>query len=319
MIATVTPNPSVDWTLEIPTLVRGGVHRITGQQQEPSGKGVNVARALTRNGVPSVAVLPIGGPEGAELELLLRAEHVAYVPVPVAGSVRVNISLTEPDGTATKINAVGPTFGEEETQLLLSAAAAAAEGAAWLLGSGSLPPGMNADFYARLGAAIHGSGTRMALDSSGPALVAGLQAHPDVIKPNVDELSEAVGRPVGTIGDAVVAARELMALGAGSVVVSLGRDGALLVDDVGVVHAEAYVARPRSTVGAGDALLAGYLAGSSARDPDRVVAIREAVAWGSAAVRVRGSHVPVITDADRDAVALESEPELGRRLGESAP
>jgi 1-phosphofructokinase len=319
VIATVTPNPSVDWTLEIPTLVRGAVHRITGQQQEPSGKGVNVARALTRNGVPSVAVLPIGGPEGAELELLLRAERVAYVAVPVAGSVRVNISLTEPDGTATKINALGPTFGEEETQLLLSAAAAAAEGAAWLLGSGSLPPGMNTDFYARLGAAINGSGTRMALDSSGPALVAGLRAHPDVIKPNVDELSEAVGRPVTTVGDAVLAARELMARGAGSVVVSLGRDGALLVDDVGVVHAEAYVARPRSTVGAGDALLAGYLAGSSARDPDRVVAIREAVAWGSAAVRVQGSHVPVITDADRKAVALESEPELGRRLGESAP
>ena len=319
MIATVTPNPSVDWTLEIPTLVRGAVHRITGQHQEPSGKGVNVARALTRNGVPSLAVLPIGGPEGAELELLLRAEQVAYVAVPVAGSVRVNISLTEPDGTATKINAVGPTLGEQETQLLLSAAAAAAEGAAWLLGSGSLPLGMKVDFYARLGAAIRGSGTRLALDSSGPALVAGLRAHPDVIKPNVDELSEAVGRPVATLGDAVMAARELMTLGARSVVVSLGRDGALLVDDVGVVHAEASVARPKSTVGAGDALLAGYLAGSSSRVRDRGVAIREAVAWGSAAVRVQGSHVPVITDADREAVALDGEPQLGRRLSESAP
>jgi 1-phosphofructokinase len=319
MIATVTPNPSVDWTLEIPALVRGAVHRMTGELQEPSGKGVNVARALTRNGVPALAVLPIGGAEGAKFEVLLRAEEVDYVAVPVAGSLRVNISLTEPDGTATKINAVGPTLRDEETQLLLAAAGAAADGAAWLVGSGSLPPGMNVDFYARLGAAVRGSGARFALDSSGPALMAGLAAHPQVIKPNADELAEAVGRPVVTVGDAVAAARELMTLGAGSVVVSLGRNGALLVDGVGVLHARAQVANPRSTIGAGDALLAGYLAGSLSRDADRSAALREAVAWGSAAVRVHGSHVPVITDTDRDVVVLNNEPDVRRRLGELAP
>lgn len=317
MIATVTPNPSVDWTLEIPSLVRGAVHRMTGQHQEPSGKGVNVTRALTGNRVPSVAVLPIGGHEGAELERLLRAEQVAYVAVPVVGSVRVNISLTEPDGTATKINAAGPTLRDDETRELLAAGAAAAVGAAWLLGSGSLPQGMNVDFYARLGAANRGSGARLALDSSGPALIGGLSAGPDVIKPNVDELAEAVGHGVATLGDAVAAARELMALGARSVLVSLGRDGAVLVDDVGVVHGEASVASPKSTVGAGDALLAGYLAGSIAADGDRGLALREAVAWGSAAVRVPGSHVPVIADADRQAVILDDEPDLGRRLRQS--
>ncbi len=314
MIATVTPNPSLDWTLEIPTLVRGAVHRVTGQHQEPSGKGVNVARALTRNGVPSLAVLPIGGSEGAELEALLRAEAVTYVAVPVAGSVRVNISLTEPDGTATKINAGGPTLRDEEAHLLLAATAAAAEGAAWLLGSGSLPPEMSVDFYARVGTSVRGSGARFALDSSGPALIAGLSAHPDVVKPNVDELAEAVGRPVVTVGDAVSAARELMTRGARSVVVSLGREGALLVDGVGVVHAQSFVASPKSTIGAGDALLAGFLAGSLSRDADRAAALREAVAWGSAAVRVPGSHVPVITDDDRDAVVLDHEPDPGARL-----
>jgi 1-phosphofructokinase len=319
VIATVTPNPSVDWTCEISTLVRGAVHRMTGEHQEPSGKGVNVARALTRNGVPAVAVLPIGGAEGAEFEVLLRAEKVAYVAVPVAGSLRVNISLTEPDGTATKINAVGPTLRDEETELLLAAAGAAAQGATWLLGSGSLPPGMSIEFYARLGTSVRRSGARFALDSSGPALIAGLPARPHVIKPNVDELSEAVGRPVVTVGDAVEAARELMALGARSVVVSLGRNGALLVDGLGVLHALAHVAHPKSTIGAGDALLAGYLAGSLSRDADRATVLREAVAWASAAVRVRGSHVPVITDTDRDAVILDKEPGLRRRLGELAP
>jgi len=314
MIVTVTPNPSVDLTLEIPTLVRGAVHRITGQHQEPSGKGVNVTRALTNNDVASLAVLVVGGPEGTELERLLQAEGVAYVTVRIADSVRVNISLTEADGTATKINAIGPMLGYDETRELLTAAAAAGVGADWVLGSGSLSRGLDVDFYAHLGTAVRAGGARFALDSSGPALVAGLAARPDVIKPNLEELSEAVGRPLVTVGDAVAAARGLMTLGAQSVVVSLGRDGALLVDSHGVMHASASVTNPKSTVGAGDALLAGYLAGSLAHEGDRAGALREAVAWGSAAVRVEGSDVPVITDADRAEVVLEVEPDPQRRL-----
>jgi 1-phosphofructokinase family hexose kinase len=311
---TVTPNPSVDLTLEIPTLVRGAVHRVTRQHQEPSGKGVNVTRALTNNGVASLAVLVTGGPEGTELEQLLNAEGVAYRTVQIADSVRENISLTEADGTATKINAIGPLLHEEETQKLLAAAAAAGDAADWVLGSGSLPRGVDADFYARLGTAVRARGARFALDSSGPALLAGLAAAPEVIKPNLEELSEAVGRPLLTIGDTVAAAHELMTLGARSVVVSLGRDGALLVDSLGALHASASVTNPKSTVGAGDALLAGYLAGSLTRDGDRADALREAVAWGSAAVRVEGSHVPVISDADRTAVVLDSDPDLRRRM-----
>ena len=196
----------------------------------------------------------------------------------------------------------------------MSAAVAAGDGADWVLGSGSLPRGMSVDFYARLGNAVHDNAGRFALDSSGPALVAGLSARPDVIKPNADELSEAVGRPVATLGDAVVAARELMTLGARTVVVSLGADGALLVDGVGVLHAAASVESPKSTVGAGDALLAGYLAGTLSHAGDRAAALREAVAWGSAAVRVEGSRVPVIAESDRAAVVLDSDPDPRRPL-----
>jgi len=316
MITTVTPNPSVDWTLEIPTLTRGAVHRIAAQHHEPSGKGVNVTRALTGNGLRSVAVLPLGGAEGAELQALLAAEQVSYRAVPVSGSTRVNISLTEPDGTATKINAPGPTLSDKEAQQLLMAAADAADGAAWVLGSGSLPGGVGDSFYSRLGAAAHGGGARFALDSSGTALLAGLRAGPDVIKPNGEELAQAVGRPLFSLRDAVIAAGELRLLGAGTVVVSLGSDGALLVDEDGVLHAEAFVAAPRSTVGAGDALLAGYLAGTLTADGERAAALREAVAWGSAALRLNGSRVPVITDADRESVVLHSTVDLDRRLRE---
>lgn len=324
MITTVTPNPSVDWTLEIATLTRGAVHRTDGQHQEPSGKGVNVTRALTGNGLRSVAVLPVGGAEGAELEALLKSERVAYRAVPVAGSVRVNISLTEPDGTATKINAPGPTLSSEETGRLLAVAAEAAAGADWVLGSGSVPRGAGADFYARLGEAVRGSGARFALDSSGAPLLAGLRAGPDVIKPNAEELAQAVGRPLSTIGQVVEAAGELRALGAVTVLVSLGSDGALLVDGSGALHAAAFVAAPRSTVGAGDALLAGYLAGTLAAADGprptsrREAALREAVAWGTGALRLDGSRVPVITEADREAVLLDAAPDLAGRLREPA-
>jgi 1-phosphofructokinase len=318
MITTVTPNPSVDWTLEIPTLTRGLVHRIAAERQEPSGKGVNVTRALTVNGVRSVAVLPVGGTEGSELEALLAAEHVTYRAVRVTGSIRVNISLTERDGTATKINALGPTLSDEETDRLLIAVVEESGRADWVLGSGSLPGGVGETFYARLGEAARRSGARFALDSSGAPLLAGLRARPDVIKPNTEELAQAVGRPLATFGDAVAGARELGQLGAMTVVVSMGSDGALLVDEEGVLHAKAFASSPKSTVGAGDALLAGYLAGTLAAGGNRATALREAVAWGSGALRLDGSRVPVITEADRAAVVMDDAPDLARHLRQPA-
>ena len=305
MIVTVTPNPSVDWTLEVPVLTRGAVHRSSGARQEPSGKGVNVSRALTVNAVPTRAVVPVGGTEGAELLALLRDEGVEVVAVPISGRVRVNISLTEPDGVVTKINAAGPALSTDEVTGVLAAASTAGGGAiAWVLGSGSLPPGAPPDFYARLGATVRASGARFALDSSGAALLAGLSAQPDLVKPNAEELAAAVGRSLATWGEVVRAAEELRVRGARAVVVSLGPDGALLVDADGVLHARAVVAAPVSTVGAGDALVAGYLAGLGRHGTDRVAVLREAVAWGSASVATPGSHVPVITDAHRRAVEL---------------
>jgi 1-phosphofructokinase len=314
MIITVTPNPSVDWTLEIPSLARGLVHRAAGQHHEPSGKGVNVTRALASNNVPSIAVLPIGGAEGAELAALLTQEHVDFFAVPISGSIRVNVSLTEPDGTATKINVSGPHVSPTEVDQLIAAVVAAVDGATWVVGSGSLPQGVDVNFYARLGERVRGTGARFALDSSGPAFAAGLAARPHLIKPNVDELSEAVRRPIATLGEAVTAGQELVRRGAMSVVVSLGPDGALLVDGTQVVHAEAHVPAPRSTVGAGDALLAGCLAGGG----QGIAALREAVAWGSAAVQVEGSHVPHITQAHRDAVQVHITVDANRPLQHGA-
>ena len=125
---------------------------------------------------------------------------------------------------------------------------------------GSLPPGVPDDYYARLCRRLVSAGIRVAVDTSGPALLAAVAAGPTVVKPNREELAEAVGAPLRSVGEAVEAAQVLRAKGARDVLVSLGSDGALLVSEHGVVSGDAHVAEPRSTVGAGDALLAGYLA-----------------------------------------------------------
>jgi 1-phosphofructokinase len=307
MIVTVTPNPSVDRTYEIPALAVGEINRATRVHQEPSGKGVNVTRALTVNGLPSLAVLPCGGPEGETLMALLEAEAVAYRAVPIAGAVRINISLAEPGGRATKINEAGPGLDQAELEALTSAALTAAgpgdRPGDWLVCSGSLPPGVPPDYYADAGRQAHETGLRFALDTSGAALRAGLEAGPEVVKPNMDELAEVTGTPVTSLREAIAGARLLLTRGAGCVLVSMGADGALLVSPDGAWHAAAQAPRVRSTVGAGDALLAGFLAADGAGEG----ALAEAVIWATAAVGVPGSHVPLIDDAVRAAIHVQIE------------
>jgi 1-phosphofructokinase len=307
VITTLTANPSVDQTFEISPLVPGQVHRTLRQHQEPSGKGVNVTRALSSNGVASLAVLPLGGHEGAQLAALLDAEGVQFVAVPIAGSVRVNISLAEPDGRVTKINSPGPTLDADELARLTDTALHAAAGGEWLVGSGSLPPGVHPSYYAEVCEKAHMAGIRFALDTSGRALSYGLAARPDIVKPNIEELGAASGEPIVTFGDALDAARYLCNSGARAVLVSLGPDGALLVTDTAATHVPAPRVTVRSTVGAGDALLAGFLAGGGVGES----AVREAVAWAAAAVGVHGSYVPLVSDAIRVAASADTGIDLG--------
>jgi 1-phosphofructokinase len=119
MILTVTPNPSLDRTYEVPSLDRGEVIRATGERMDPGGKGVNVSRAVAAAGRRTVAVLPLGGAPGALVADLLDAQGIEVAPVPVAGATRSNIALAEADGVLTKINAPGPELTAAEQELLL--------------------------------------------------------------------------------------------------------------------------------------------------------------------------------------------------------
>jgi 1-phosphofructokinase len=260
MIVTVTLNPSLDRAIEIDELARGDVIRARSGRLDPGGKGVNVSRALLANGVASRAVLPCGGDEGAQLVRLLAEEGVDLVAVPIGGHTRSNITLAEPDGTVTKVNEPGPTLSAVEFDAVTGQALAAAGTAGWVVVCGSLPPGVTPEAFGRLCRRIVAAGVRLAVDTSGPALRAAAEAGAHLVKPNRDELSDVAGHPLPTRSDVVEAADRVRGWGAGAVLASLGAEGAILVTADTVVSGAVVVPAPRSTVGAGDALLAGFLA-----------------------------------------------------------
>ena len=306
MIVTVTPNPSIDRTIEIDRLERGALMRARRSTAEAAGKGVNVSCALATQGVTTLAVLPLAA-DSATTYLRLLADATTIAAVPIAGSIRVNVSLVEADGTVTKVNEPGPVLDGADVDALLSAAERVAD-AAWVLGCGSLPPNTPVDFYARL-ALLGSRDRRVAIDTSGEALSAAVSAGVALIKPNHAELEDLAGRPLATVGDAVAGARELVDRGCAAVLVSLGADGALYVDADAAVHAEAPIPDAVNTVGAGDALLAGFVAAGGGK-----AGLVSAIAWSVAAVRSHGSRMCPVTAADRAAVVVHDRLDLERRL-----
>ena len=292
MILTLTPNPSVDRTVFLDTLTLGSVNRSTRSWNEPSGKGINVALALLSHGKTVRAVLPVGGSVGAQLRQMLSRAELDTARIPIAGEIRTNISLAQPDGTVTKINETGPRLDQTEVDALIDAVAQHLDGADWLVCGGSLPAGVPDDFYATLVELAHHKGVPVVVDSSGAPLAASLPARPDLIKPNVHELAEIVQAPLATLGDVIDAAQQIRRHGVGVVLASLGSDGALLIDDTGALYGQAPVDKVVSTVGAGDALLAGYL---SAGGSPRHQSLASALQWGAAAVQHEGT---LFTPAD---------------------
>jgi 1-phosphofructokinase len=315
MIVTVTPNPSIDRTVTLNSvLIRGAVHRLQSVSSEPGGKGVNVARALSLAGVDALAVLPAS--PGDPFLTLLATAGVPAAPVPVGGAVRTNLTVTEPDGTTTKLNEAGSPLDGPALTALTDAVVERAATANWVVLSGSLPPGVPVDWYADIVARLRDFDCRVAVDTSeGPltALAAAFeQGAPDLIKPNSEELAGLSGRSAEELESAVEhgdpepvvsAARELVRRGVGGVLATLGAAGAVLVDSTGAWIATPPPITPRSTVGAGDSSLAGYLRADvgGAAPPDR---LRMAVAYGSAAASLPGSALPSPAQVDLDGVRV---------------
>ena len=308
MIITLTPNPALDRTVLVDSLDRGEVHRAFAVRVEAAGKGVNVTRALAAHGVSAVAVVPVGGRSGTWYLDTLTADNVTVDAVRIAGALRTNVAIVEPDGTTTKINEPGPVLAADEQQSLIDAVRARiVSGARWIVGCGSLPPDTDPDFYRQLIRLGREHGVRSAIDSSHGPFMRAVDARPDLIKPNLDELEELLGTELGTVGDVIAGARKLTKQGIGTVLVSLGAQGALLVTGDRIEHAQAPVERPLSTVGAGDAFLAGYL---SIVDETPERALAAGVGWGSAAVGLPGSQMPGPEQTRSVAVTVTDQPDL---------
>jgi 1-phosphofructokinase len=315
MIVTVTPNPSIDRTVTLTApLTRGAVHRVTSATSEAGGKGVNVARALTQAGVDAVALLP--APADDPLIAALQTSSVPFRSVPTTQPVRTNLAITEHDGTTTKLNEPGAELDPVAVDALTRAVLASADSASWVVLSGSLPPGFPENWYAHIVEQLAAYPCRVAVDTSDAPLTALVQsfgrAAPDLIKPNAEELAGVLGFSPQALeaavsqGDpepVVAAAQQLVDRGVGAVLATLGSVGAVLVDQNGSWLATPPPIVPRSTVGAGDASLAGYIRADvgGAVPPKR---LQMAVAYGSAAAALPGSAVPGPADIDLDGVRV---------------
>jgi len=308
MIVTLTANPSLDRTATLDRpLARGEVHRVSSVTVEPGGKGINVARVAHYAGHPVRAILP-ADPDDPILHGL-DALRVPYRSVPLAGAVRTNLTLTEADGTTTKINEPGPSLDAETIERLAHLLVLESERADWVVLSGSLPPGVPEQWYADLVRALRPWGCRIAVDTSDAPLLALAarfpDAAPDLLKPNSEELAQltgadpealeasaAAGDPTGC----VEAARTLVERGVGAVMATLGGAGAVLVTPPITV---------RSTVGAGDSSVAGYVLAHTRElsAPDR---LRLAVAYGSAAASLAGTALPKPEQLNTTAVTVST-------------
>ena len=306
MIVTVTPAPAIDWTVEVDSFELGAVNRAVRSSREPSGKGVNISWALHRAGVPTRAVFPAGTDGGQIMDEALSRAGIEHVIVDTGRDVRVNITLITP-GKSTKINEPGGELSEEHARQLRDAIIRASVDASVVLICGSLPAGTPATFVRDMVRTLkESSAFYVVVDTSGDALKLALEARPDLIKPNVHELGELTGRRISTLGDVVDAARETRRQGAGAVLASLGADGALLVDDDGVLYAHATGIPFVNSVGAGDALLAGFFGGGRTRQER----LATAVLWATALDAHSTTLFPIRQDlAERISVGELNTPE----------
>jgi tagatose 6-phosphate kinase len=291
----VTPNASVDTTYRVDRLSRGGTIRVSDRISVPGGKGNNVARILRALGNDVVASGFAAGNAGEFIERELRELGVEPAFIRVQGESRTCLAILDRDEpVVTELLEPGPKVTPEAAAALVECVAALAADADVVVLSGSLPIIDAQDLYARIIRAVRGNHTFVALDSSGSALVEGLQAGPDLVKPNWEEMIELAGRPDIDLDGAVQFARQQLLQGPlprdASVLLSRGRDGAVLIAADGAICLPAPAAAPVNPVGAGDAMLAGYL-DAWARGERGEAALRWAgvVAGASTRLSVAGS------------------------------
>ncbi|TCL57022.1 1-phosphofructokinase [Allofournierella massiliensis] len=260
MIYTVTFNPALDYVVRMDELALGQVNRTVSEDVQLGGKGINVSWVLRELGHENVALGFVAGFTGKAIEDGLAAKGVAtdFIHLP-AGLTRINVKLKA--GEETEINGKGPDISAEALEELLHKLDALGEGDVLVL-AGSIPASMPSDVYESILARLEGKKVLCAVDATRDLLVNVLKYRPFVIKPNNHELGEIFGRTLTTDEEIRECAAKLQEQGARNVLVSMAGDGAMLLDENGVCHRlAAHKGKVKNSVGAGDSMVAGFLAG----------------------------------------------------------
>lgn len=288
MITAICLNPAYDKTLEVSEVRLGQVNRITGLRQDIGGKGINVAVAAKRLG-GEVQCLGCAGEEDIlALTRMLDREGILSTFKAVPGAVRTNLKVTDSSGTATEFNEAGSLITKEQLDDFLDMASKKAKRSSFVTLTGSLPPGCPDTTYRDL---IHAfEGIPCVLDAVGSLLLHGLEARPFLVKPNLPELEATLSKELKTLRDIRDAALQLIRAGAGNVVVSMGKMGALCTDGKTTLFSPGLSVQAKSTVGAGDAMVAGI---TWALESGRTMAeaLKAGMAAGAASVMTEGTQL----------------------------
>lgn len=311
MIITVTMNPAIDKTVEIDQLLPGGLNRIRKVEYDAGGKGINVSKTIRELGGTSIATGFLGGNAGQTIQSVLGKKEIGNDFIQVDGETRTNTKVFEKNGAVTELNEPGPVISEDQIHALLQKLEDYADDHTLFVLAGSIPAGVDRNIYAEITRLVHKKGAKVLLDADGELFRNSLEAVPDIIKPNRVELEEYAGFDYRASQEELLnLARKIRQKGIGTVAVSMGKSGAMLVKDGYEVRCPALSVKAHSTVGAGDAMVAA-LAYSWDQGLDDDALTRLCIAASAGAVTTIGTKPPT-----RELVDQLAEQVIIERIGE---
>ena len=292
MIVTVTMNPAIDKTVDIEAFVHGGLNRVKHIIMDAGGKGINVSKTIKALGGDSIATGFLGGNNGNAIANMLASDGVNAEFVPIDGTTRINTKIVEEDGTVTELNEVGPMISEKEQRELVEQLMRYAKKGTWFVLSGSVPTGVSKTIYGDIIRKVHEKGAKVFLDADGELFAQSLVAKPDVIKPNRVELEKHIGADHSLTEEELLnVGKDLLEQGIGTVIISLGHEGALFLTKEECLKCPAISIDVHSTVGAGDALVAAFTYGVD-KGEDFEVCAKLGIATSAGAVFTEGTKPP---------------------------
>lgn len=287
-IVTLTVNPAVDLATTAKSVQPGHKIRTFDERYDPGGGGINVARVIFELGGQTLALFASGGVTGRFVEEMLTTAKVPWRAVPIGNACRISVTVhDQSNGLEYRFVPKGPQLAAPDCANILEALRQI--DADWVVASGSLAPGVPADFYGKVANIAAGCGAKFALDTSGPTLTASLGRGISLLKPSLSEFEAIVGREVRDLPGQMTEAKRLVQSGAAEMVaLTLGAGGAIVATADQVIHSPAFAVTEKTGVGAGDSFLAGLVFGLSEPRP-LDDALRLALACGAAAVQNVGT------------------------------